>query len=134
MSQSKHSGQVRGQTLLEATAALHQTPRHHPLAADRFIRHPVRRHSVPVSHAGVLLGGVGGQGSRHRRSLPAAASFFFPFENVLCSFFLLLFFFFLKESLSARHFHQPVTSSPFLVCLTQTTREHSKHAIKCWLF
>lgn len=94
MSQSKHSGQVRGQTLLEATAALRQTPRHHTLAANRFIRHPVRRHSVPISHAGVLLGGVGGQGSRHRRSLPAAASFFFPFENVLCSFFLLLFFFF----------------------------------------
>lgn len=100
MSPSKHSGRVRGQTLLEA-ARRPAAPRHRLAAPDRFINHqspsplslPPRL--TPLSYWDVRRGGGGGGGGVGAVSgaliQQQLLSFFFSFEDVLCSFFLLLF-------------------------------------------
>lgn len=111
-------------------------PRHHTLAPRRFIHQ--QSPSPPSFHRRLCYWDVGGwRGAVIGALIQQQLLFFSPFENVLCSFFLLLFFFcfFLKENRTARHFHQPVTSSSdHSVAGGDRWRKHSKHAIKCWLF
>lgn len=177
MSQTKHSRQVEGETLLETLTSCKLRPRGirspppTPLTPQHHITHwhPSsnaivfihRQPSSPLSFRPPLspsltphfllsffllqMEGEGGGGregegrggeagvqprSCHGAlilqqlffSLSLSLVFFslrmYSVVSFSCCFF---FFFFLERNIIAHHFHQPVTSSSFLVCLMQTT-------------